>query len=81
MTATTDMERKLQQALHEANSRNMHQKDMITGLQSATVLQGKYCETVHSQLAGDEEKKKGTKKGRLMGDGLPRLLTDADFIA
>jgi hypothetical protein len=81
MTATTDMERKLQQALLEANNRNMHQKGLITGLQSATVLQGKYCEMVQSQLAGDEEKKKGTKRGRLMGDGLPKLLTDADFIA
>lgn len=79
--ATTDMEQRLQQALHDANSRDMYQKGIIVGLQSAAVLQGKYCETVRSQLAGDEEKKKATKKGRLMGDGLPRLLTDPDFIA
>ena len=46
MTATTDMEQKLQQALLEANNCNMHQKGLITGLQSATVLQGKYCEIV-----------------------------------
>jgi hypothetical protein len=47
----------------------MAQKEVLAGLQSAMVLQGKYCETVQSQLAGDEEKKCGTKKGGLVGDG------------
>jgi len=77
---TTDLERQLQQALHDANERDMRRKDVLAGLQSATVLQAKYCEEVQSQLAGNEEKKQGTKKGRLMGDGLPRLLTDSAFI-
>ena len=80
MTATTDMEQQLQQALREANDRDMHRKDTVAGLQSAAVLQGKYCEVVHSQLAGNEEKKQGTRKGKLVGDGLPRVLTDSVFI-
>jgi hypothetical protein len=77
---TTDLERRLQQALRDANERDMQRKDVLAGLQSATVLQSKYCEEVRSQLAGNEEKKRGTKKGRLMGDGLPRLLTNPAFI-
>jgi hypothetical protein len=53
---------------------------VITGLQSASLLQGRYCETLHSQLAAQEDKRKSEKKGKLIGDGLPRLLTDPDFI-
>jgi len=55
MTATTDMERRLQQALLEANNRDMHQKGMITGLQSATVLQGKYDANFIARVAEHEE--------------------------
>jgi len=39
ITPTTDLERRLQQALHNANERDMRRKDQVAGLQSATVLQ------------------------------------------
>jgi len=42
MTATTDIEQQLQQALCEANDHDMCRKDTVAGLQSAAVLQGKY---------------------------------------
>jgi DDE superfamily endonuclease len=77
----TEMERKLQEALREANDRNAAQKGALLGLQSTAVLHDRYCEIVRSQLAGQEEKKLGKRKGKLVGDGMPRLLTDADFIA
>lgn len=43
---TMDLERQLQQALCDANEWDMQQKDVLAGLQSATVLQAKYCEEV-----------------------------------
>jgi hypothetical protein len=46
-------------------------------LQGAVLLQGCYCDTLQSQLTAQN---KGKKKGKLVGDGLPQLLTDQDFI-
>ncbi|KZV67729.1 hypothetical protein PENSPDRAFT_555186, partial [Peniophora sp. CONT] len=40
----------------------------------------RYCERVRSQLVDKEAKKKSTRQ-RLMGDGLPRLLTSDAFFA
>ena len=67
-------------ALREAEVREAHFKGVFAGLQGAALLQGRYCDTLQSQLAAQEEKSKGKKKGKLVGDGLPRLLTDQDFI-
>ncbi|KAJ7890342.1 hypothetical protein B0H13DRAFT_1602433 [Mycena leptocephala] len=49
-------------------------------MQSALVLNGAYCDLVRSQLAAQEDKKNRKKKGRLVGDGLPRLLTAREFV-
>ncbi|KAG1742270.1 uncharacterized protein EDB91DRAFT_1000947, partial [Suillus paluster] len=39
-----------------------------------------YCSQLRGQLANQEEKKQSKKKnGKLMGDGLPRLLSGDDF--
>ncbi|KAH9915341.1 uncharacterized protein B0H18DRAFT_850839, partial [Fomitopsis serialis] len=43
------------------------------------VLQSEYCEQVRGQLASAEEKKSKKRRQRLLGDGLPRLLTDDEF--
>ena len=67
-------------ALREAEVREAHFKGVIAGLQGTALLQGHYCDTLQSQLTAQEEKSKGKKKGKLVGDGLPRLLTDQDFI-
>jgi hypothetical protein len=52
----------------------------MVAMQSALVLNGAYCDLVRSQLAAQEEKSKKKKKGRLVGDGLPRLLTAREFV-
>ena len=67
-------------ALHEAEVCDTYFKGVIAGLHGAVLLQGCYCDTLQSQLATQEEKRKGKKKGKLVGDGLPWLLTDPDFI-
>ncbi|KIK93316.1 hypothetical protein PAXRUDRAFT_12733 [Paxillus rubicundulus Ve08.2h10] len=43
------------------------------------VLNSMYCDHLSGQLAAQEEKQKKQKKGRLNGDGLPRLLTGEEF--
>ncbi|KAK0462758.1 hypothetical protein IW261DRAFT_1293832, partial [Armillaria novae-zelandiae] len=49
-------------------------------LQAANVLNEAYCAVLQEQLAFKEEKgKKKTASGRLMGDGMPVLLTGDDF--
>ncbi|KAJ7754670.1 hypothetical protein DFH07DRAFT_743702 [Mycena maculata] len=64
---TTALERELQAALREQQAKNKVQKSQMVAMQSALVLNGAYCDLVRG--------KNKKKKGRLVGDGLPRLLT------
>ncbi|KAG8215289.1 hypothetical protein J3R82DRAFT_8850 [Butyriboletus roseoflavus] len=56
-------------------------KTQVTDLHAADVLNGIYCNRLHSQLAAREEKEHNAKKkkGKLMGDGLPKYLTGNEF--
>ncbi|KAG2079588.1 hypothetical protein BD769DRAFT_1380450 [Suillus cothurnatus] len=77
----TEAEHELQVALQESGQREEETKRQMIGLQAASVLQIQYCDRVHGQLAAQEEKA-GRKKGtRLVGDGLPRMLTGDVFVA
>ncbi|KAF8214708.1 hypothetical protein K438DRAFT_1497735, partial [Mycena galopus ATCC 62051] len=70
-----------QAALKKAHKKNRDQKHQMVAMQSALVLNGAYVDAVRGQLAAQEKKKaRGNKKGRLVGDGLPRLLTMRDFV-
>ncbi|KZP28034.1 hypothetical protein FIBSPDRAFT_729746 [Athelia psychrophila] len=75
----TDHERNLQKALAEAQDRDLYFKGMVAGLQGAAVLPGRYCDMVRGHLAGNETAKK-KKSNKVVGDRMPRLLTDAAFI-
>ncbi|KAJ6484115.1 hypothetical protein C8R45DRAFT_829978 [Mycena sanguinolenta] len=44
------------------------------------VLNGAYIDLVRGQLEAQEKKKSDKRKGRLVGDGLPRLLTSREFV-
>ncbi|KAG2352005.1 hypothetical protein BDR07DRAFT_1384976 [Suillus spraguei] len=69
--ATTKAEHELQVALLESEQHEEKSKHQMIGLQAASVL----------QLAAREDKA-GRKKGtRLIGDGLPRMLTGDVFVA
>ncbi|KAJ7122627.1 hypothetical protein C8R43DRAFT_865806, partial [Mycena crocata] len=76
----TALERELQAALRTEQQRNKNQKRQMVSMQSALVLNGPYCDLIRGQLAAQEKKKNRHKKGRLVGDGLPRLLTSRDFV-
>ncbi|KAF8174027.1 hypothetical protein K438DRAFT_1610299, partial [Mycena galopus ATCC 62051] len=73
-------EEELQNSVHELLAANKQQKSQIITLQSSLVLNGAYCDLVRSQLAAQEESKKAKKNGRLLGDGMPRLLTSNEFV-
>ena len=48
-------------------------------LQATNILNNLYCTKIHRQLAHHEKKKEKKKTGRLMGNGLPVLLSDDVF--
>ncbi|KAJ7125767.1 hypothetical protein C8R43DRAFT_898129 [Mycena crocata] len=77
---STVLEEELQESLQEALAQNKQQKSQLISMQSTLVLNGAYCDLVRGQLAAQEEGKKAKKKGRLVGDGMPRLLTSTDFV-
>ncbi|KAJ7910749.1 hypothetical protein B0H13DRAFT_1876468 [Mycena leptocephala] len=55
---TTALERELQAALREQQTKNKAHKSQMVAMQSALVLNGAYCDLVRSQLAAQEEKSK-----------------------
>ncbi|KAH9916456.1 hypothetical protein B0H21DRAFT_703047 [Amylocystis lapponica] len=63
-------------ALREAESQVTFYKRRTMELQAMNILNESYCKTLLDQLAFQEEKKGQKKeKGKLMGDGLPVLLS------
>jgi hypothetical protein len=67
-------------ALRDAKARTEGLKRQVLELQAATVLNEMYCNMLRGQLA-HQNKKKNTPKGagKLVGDGLPRLLSGDEF--
>ncbi|KAJ7331424.1 hypothetical protein DFH08DRAFT_708398 [Mycena albidolilacea] len=74
------LEEELQNSVRELLAANKEQKSLLISMQSSLVLNGAYCDLVRGQLAAQEESKKSKKKGKLVGDGMPRLLTSKDFV-
>ncbi|KAG0698438.1 hypothetical protein DFH29DRAFT_810327 [Suillus ampliporus] len=67
-------------ALCEAESANTALKCRLVELQAANILDELYCSKLRGQLANQELKKCSKKRGgKLMGDGLPRLLSGDEF--
>ncbi|KAF7422224.1 hypothetical protein PC9H_010380 [Pleurotus ostreatus] len=77
---STILEADLQNALRKLIEKNEERKDQLVTMQSMLVLNGAYCDVVRGQLEAHEESRKRNKKGRLVGDGLPRLLTGREFL-
>ncbi|KAJ7265173.1 hypothetical protein C8J57DRAFT_1069587 [Mycena rebaudengoi] len=78
--ATSELERELQEALRAEQDRNAIQKKQLVMMQSTLVLNGAYCDLVRGQLEAQEKSRAKKQKGRLVQDGLPRLLTARDFV-
>ncbi|KLO12685.1 hypothetical protein SCHPADRAFT_829156 [Schizopora paradoxa] len=75
------LEEELQNVLEEYVKREAVLFSALTSIQACCVLQSLYCERLRSQLNAKVKKatdKKGS--GKLVGDGLPRLLMADDFV-
>jgi len=80
ITLKTTNEVLLLAALHEANAREESLKLCLIELQATNILNEAYCSRPRGQLAHKEDKGKQTKgKGKLVGDGLPCLLSGDVF--
>ncbi|KAJ3892212.1 hypothetical protein GG344DRAFT_45795 [Lentinula edodes] len=77
---STIFEEKLQKALHTLTKKYSILKEQAIIMQSSMVLNTAYCNRLREQLAAQEESRKRTAKGKLMGDGQPRLLTSREFV-
>ncbi|KAF4566342.1 hypothetical protein AB1N83_014465 [Pleurotus pulmonarius] len=77
---STKLEEDLQHALEMLWAKYSQKKVDLISAQSALVLNSAYCDLVQGQLQAQEESHKKAKKGRLVGDGLPRLLSAQDFV-
>ncbi|PBK71415.1 hypothetical protein ARMSODRAFT_1017314 [Armillaria solidipes] len=78
MELKTKREAELLAALHISEQTNQIYQQRMIELQATNILNKAYCKALHEQLAFQEAKKSRKGKGRLMGDGLPVLLT-SDF--
>lgn len=77
----TDIEKAYKDALCASYLREDRLKMEAVSMQAAGVLNGMYCNQLHGQLVAQAEKEKNAKKrkGKLMGDGLPKYLTGDEF--
>ncbi|KZP23536.1 hypothetical protein FIBSPDRAFT_684112, partial [Athelia psychrophila] len=76
----TAREKLLLAALLDSEARVQAHYSRVLQLQASAVLNQMYCDLLRKQLTHkEEEKKKGKGKGRLVGDGMPRLLTSDEF--
>lgn len=78
-SATTEKEKELQNALREAEMREACLKGKVMGLQTAVILQDVYLGRTRSQLAAKEKKNKTRANTKVIGDGMPRLVTGSAF--
>lgn len=77
---TTTNEVLLLAALHDAEAANAALKKRVIALQASNILNEMYCAKIRSQLAHQESKKQaGNNGGKILGDGLPRLLSGDVF--
>ncbi|KAE9396381.1 hypothetical protein BT96DRAFT_790884, partial [Gymnopus androsaceus JB14] len=70
---STILEEDLQNALQDLQAKYAILKEQAIVMQSSMVLNTAYCKRLCDQLEAQEESQKRTAKGKLMGDGLPRL--------
>lgn len=70
-------------SLRELDAENKSLKCCVVELQASNILNKTYCNKLRFQLAGKEAKEsnKGKGMGKLMGDGLPRMLSGDEFHA
>ncbi|KAF7319606.1 hypothetical protein HMN09_00301000 [Mycena chlorophos] len=76
----TLLEEQLQDAVRELLDQHDADKSDLILMQSSLVLNSAYYDLIRGQLAAQDEARKRKASGRLVGDGLPRLLTSKEFV-
>ncbi|THU87294.1 hypothetical protein K435DRAFT_619133, partial [Dendrothele bispora CBS 962.96] len=77
---STVLEEDLQNALRSLLKKYEMLKEQSITMQSCMVLNSTYCRRLREQLQAQEDNRKKKGMGRLMGDGMPRLLTSVEFV-
>lgn len=72
----SELEHQLQNALHQSQERAAYQEGVIRGLQSSMILNELYTECLRQEKGKAKEK---TTNARLLGDGLPVVLSGDEF--
>ena len=74
---TTAYKGELQTILHKAYKHKSHLKQLIFEIQAGSIFNSLFLDKVQEQLEGQEEKEgHPLKKRKLLGNGLPKLLTN-----
>ena len=76
---TTANELLLLAALRESQSQNLRTEVHAFELQASNILNEAYAQRLCAKLAAQEEKRNKKKSTKLVGDGLPRLLSGDEF--
>ncbi|KAF8546349.1 hypothetical protein OG21DRAFT_1427200 [Imleria badia] len=76
---TTLNEALLLTAFRKAETANVILKEWLIHSQTANILNEMYYAKLQGQLAHQHKKKKGQKEGKVLGDGLPHLLSGDVF--
>ncbi|TEB14130.1 hypothetical protein FA13DRAFT_1652018 [Coprinellus micaceus] len=80
MQPTNKREALLHSAIQELQTDNELLQGQVIKMQAASILNEAHCNMLRFQLLQKEEKaKKGKGKGKLMGDGLPKMLSGDEF--
>lgn len=70
----------LMASLQEAQKTTKNLQHQVIDLQASNILNKLYCNKLRFQLAYKEEKKgKDSERGKLISDGLPKMLTSNEF--
>ncbi|RDB27179.1 hypothetical protein Hypma_004386 [Hypsizygus marmoreus] len=77
----TSREEELRNALEESERRDTYRKDQMAQMQAQVLLQGMYVGRVQKHLQKAEEKRSKKKSKRIVGDGMPRLMSGDDVFA
>ncbi|EAU80206.2 hypothetical protein CC1G_13541 [Coprinopsis cinerea okayama7 len=75
----TETETILLEALKESDTMFRALRDRVAVLQASQILNDTYCNKLRIQLAHKEKKKGKQTLGKLMGNGLPRMLSGDAF--
>ncbi|KAF8995505.1 hypothetical protein BDQ17DRAFT_1211977, partial [Cyathus striatus] len=79
ITPQTENKALLLAALKETHIDNKNLQGRLVHAQASNLLNEMYCKKVQVELASKENKKKKKGLGKLMGDGLPRMLSGDEF--